>query len=410
MNDNIVNNLILFYFYLILINHNLLILNTDFAYIGIFFCIFAIFFNLIKINFYKNYTSFFIFLSLFSWFYGVILGYFNSNPLEAIIRNFAGITFYIFFFILKIKINDYKKIINFTVYSSLSLFLILILNSEIYDVSQLLKLNLELFYKVGSSAFRKIWSSHLSLIIFLNTLSFFYLLKPNFIFHKIKSLNFVKFFSIIFYLLSLVLIIKSGSKGFWLSLIFCKSVLFFSALINFRYFSVLRLLFCFFIFIIIIILFKTQIENFYSYLLYLEFNIYNNRIIQFEELMNEISFFGIGLGGSLESGYSRDDLNYGFELTFLNLLHKLGIFSLPIILIYIFVIFKSVFNLFFFRNYFNSLISLTLVSFCIPGAFNPLLFSPFNVILHTLSFIFLSSNFYNLLQSNYNNNSKYYER
>ena len=42
-------------------------------------------------------------------------------------------------------------------------------------------------------------------------------------------------------------------------------------------------------------------------------------------LIREFSPFGNGLGSSLESGYARDNTGYGFELTYLNIIHKLHV-------------------------------------------------------------------------------------
>lgn len=56
------------------------------------------------------------------------------------------------------------------------------------------------------------------------------------------------------------------------------------------------------------------------------------RLDQFEALVREITFFGKGLGASLDSGYSRDALGYGFELSYLSLAHKVGIVGLIVFL------------------------------------------------------------------------------
>lgn len=405
--DDIVNNILFFFFFLILINHNLEILNTDYAYIGVFILILALVLNLFKFTLYKSTISYLVLLSLFSWLYGLILGFINSNPLEAILRNFAGISFYSFFFILKINKNTYKKMINFIAYSAVALMLILLPKINFFALNSFIFNSNSLFMEVGSSAIRSLWSSHLSLIICLNSLTVFFILKPNFTSNSIKILNLIKYFKFFLYFLTLIVIFKSGSKGFWLAYFFCNVILIFSALINIKWFSLIRVFSLSMIFIYTLYYFYNEISEILKNLIYLELNVYTNRLEQFDELYNEITFFGKGLGGFLNSGYSRDTLNYGFELTVMNIFHKLGIFSLPLLLIFILPILICIYNLFTFKNYFNSLISLNLISFSIPGLFNPLLYSPINVVLHVLSIFILFPNFYNFNHFNHNRSLNY---
>ena len=55
----------------------------------------------------------------------------------------------------------------------------------------------------------------------------------------------------------------------------------------------------------------------------------SERYAQVKELLNDLSIQGNGLGAPISSGYSRSvAYPYGFELSFLNLIHKLGVFSL----------------------------------------------------------------------------------
>jgi hypothetical protein len=99
-------------------------------------------------------------------------------------------------------------------------------------------------------------------------------------------------------------------------------------------------------------------------------------------LWNELSFLGAGLGSSLMSGYKRDETGYGFELTYLNLLHKLGFFSIPIFSLYIYTFIQSLSWLF--RDYKNILPYICLGGCCymIVGIGNPLLLSTVTVTLH----------------------------
>jgi hypothetical protein len=110
-------------------------------------------------------------------------------------------------------------------------------------------------------------------------------------------------------------------------------------------------------------------------------------------LMNELSFFGSGLGSNLVSGYRRDETGYGFELTYLNLIHKLGVFCIPLFLLYLYTVIASI--AFVWRRP-HSVASYTCLGGCgymVVGIGNPLLLAPFSVTLHCI-IMYLLSNFH----------------
>ena len=110
---------------------------------------------------------------------------------------------------------------------------------------------------------------------------------------------------------------------------------------------------------------------------------------QFDYLVSEWSFGGSGLGSSLMSGYKRDDTGYGFELTYINLVNKLGVLSIPLFLSYASVLFFG-FKFFFFdgRRVTGAWI-LGLMAFLIPGAGNPLLLAPVFVFMHFIAIMLI---------------------
>ena len=114
------------------------------------------------------------------------------------------------------------------------------------------------------------------------------------------------------------------------------------------------------------------------------------RAEQFGYLISELHFWGAGLGTELDSGYKRDDAGYGFELTLVNLLQKMGVFSSVYFLTVCFVLLRSI--VFIFKQGLNPVVilSLSLMLAClVSGSFNPLLFSPFSVTLQIFG-IYLS--------------------
>ncbi|PTQ02301.1 hypothetical protein [Vibrio sp. ZF 223] len=58
------------------------------------------------------------------------------------------------------------------------------------------------------------------------------------------------------------------------------------------------------------------------------------RSLQIEYLFNDISFFGKGLGSYID-GFSRRTQGYGIELTYFNLLHKYGFFSIVYLTVFL---------------------------------------------------------------------------
>lgn len=109
------------------------------------------------------------------------------------------------------------------------------------------------------------------------------------------------------------------------------------------------------------------------------------RATQSTYLIKEFSFFGAGLGAPLQSGYVRDSTGYGFELTYLNIIHKLGIFSVALFGYYIGTIMLLVNRIYNRKFLLGAFVSTGLMGYLIMGAGNPVLLSPLSVSLHSLA-------------------------
>jgi hypothetical protein len=112
---------------------------------------------------------------------------------------------------------------------------------------------------------------------------------------------------------------------------------------------------------------------------------------QFDKLVSDFTLLGSGLGSKLSSGYQRDVSGYGFELTFLNLIHKLGVFVIPIFLSYALTISVSIFRIYRKFQVLESFFVLGCMVYLIPGSGNPLLLSPQAVILHCMAMYIIIS-------------------
>lgn len=100
-------------------------------------------------------------------------------------------------------------------------------------------------------------------------------------------------------------------------------------------------------------------------------------------IIREINFWGNGLGAVLESGFVRNDNQpYGFELSYLSILHKFGYFGFIIFIAYAFCVVIPLRTIFFKKVSYLSWLAIGGMLFLVPGYGNPLLFHPTIVILH----------------------------
>ena len=106
-------------------------------------------------------------------------------------------------------------------------------------------------------------------------------------------------------------------------------------------------------------------------------------------LISEFSLIGQGLGAELDSNYSRNDLGYGFELSYLSIIHKLGLVGVLICLIYLICLAIPLFHMIFRRENYFSWLAVGGMLFVIPSYGNPMIFGPIIVTLHCCSLYFI---------------------
>jgi membrane-associated HD superfamily phosphohydrolase len=108
-------------------------------------------------------------------------------------------------------------------------------------------------------------------------------------------------------------------------------------------------------------------------------------------LIKDLTIYGRGLGAIIP-GYSRNlDKPYGFELSYLSLIHKFGILSILVIILYLKTISKAMKNIFNGVEVKYSVISIGAMGFLLPSIGNPLLFAPQAVTLHCLALYLLNN-------------------
>ncbi|ENQ8700055.1 MULTISPECIES: hypothetical protein [Vibrio] len=96
---------------------------------------------------------------------------------------------------------------------------------------------------------------------------------------------------------------------------------------------------------------------------------------QLNYLLNDVSYFGSGLGVYID-GFSRRTQGYGIELTYFNLLHKFGVFSMFYFLYFFIPIILSFFRLFFYRIKKYDSTCFLVFPIVFSSALNPMLSAP----------------------------------
>jgi len=320
---------------------------------------------------------------LFSWLYGFSLGIFKSNNLLGVVRNFAGLLFYLVYFFMVFSGITRSKLLKVLVnagilYLIISLFLgaINFLNRDLITFDEFGSSSIRFYYSVGQLILIP------SLFIFLAGSS--PSLRSDFDSLAIVNRNNLVIIGII------ISLIFSGGKGFYLELI-CLFVLFFSlSFVRFITKGILGYwsLFWLITFAAVGMYLFSEIISIILSLGIMEFDANHPRVIQSKALIEDFTWFGKGLGGTVPN-YSRDLLGYGFELSYHNIVHKFGIISLFIFGSFMLPIFYSLCSIFLRPNKVYSYLPLIFMLYLLPAWGNPMIFSPVCVLLHCLALYFI---------------------
>jgi hypothetical protein len=259
-------------------------------------------------------------LLLCCWVYGVILGLFYNNSYVFI--NNVGILFFSSFYFFNstpLRLSDFFKIFyNVSIISIITYF---------YSVPNL---------------FNSLYSFYLN-FLFGNRFAYnlvgifpfviFPILVFNIFFNKNKNLliksSFLNYS--LFVLLLMIAIFFVASKGIYFFIVSAFFLLFITNIKKFK-FAYLFLFIGFLLFQNIsdqITIFGDQDPS------------NENRYMQFDAVINELTFLGKGWGAKyISNDLDRDELGYSIELSYLNLVHKIGIFSIVFFVFYSYIFFK----------------------------------------------------------------------
>jgi len=309
------------------------------------------------------------------WLYGVLLGFLRGNNSESIIANFFGMSLYIIYYSfcsLKFNIENILSLIKISsivncIFFYISVFLYLS-DGRIYGVTTGEDLDGQM------AGFRLYWSMGMLIVVGQMCL----------IFAKYVAGLKIKISEYILFLLMLVSVLGTFSKGFILQFIAsCIVILFFSSGID-QLDGKIKFKRLTWLIIVLVLLFTMLYDLGFidSFLFSIEYEAGSgSRDEQRRFIVNEWTFLGEGLGAVLKSGYSRDELGYGFELNYENLIHKIGVLSILPFSMYIY----TIYNLTGLKNNFEIFgLGVGLMSYLISAYGNPFLFSPLAVILHVV--------------------------
>lgn len=325
---------------------------------------------------------------LLSWIYGVVLGLLLHDNVGYVFRNFFGLTLYITVPLLLLIRPSPKSVVTLIFFAGIFQMLSGIFYSHEFLLSPASFIitsslsDIRTFYNTAYVGIFPIYSVCLA-YHFSGMRSF----GPEFSPWVQKLIKSKLFFLIATY----ALLIPAASKGFLLAaglLLFFAIFLFLVKLVQDGKARIYSLTLSLFLIVVMAMLS-------FKYYELLAFTYSSDEIAnaprseQYEYLANEISFFGAGLGAPLQSGYSRDETGYGFELTYVNLIHKIGIMSLFLFASYLITLFLGLQKAFSKSNSFLGFMCIGLMGYLIVGAGNPVLLSPTGVILHSLSIYLL---------------------
>ena len=317
---------------------------------------------------------------LISWAYGLAVACFLGNSPIFIVSNFAGMTLFIIYFFLILSDISSEKLIKILIWSAI------IHAAYSYGYSYWI-------YKTGTSflglnedgsiIFRLYYSPGLSVMgpVIAYLFAILFLVRGYPKTAKIKSFALLIFLIIPYAVLSF-------SKGYFASIVMFMAFVFFIVL--FSSLQHYRIKKAGFIFLTFFLLFGCLALYFLGDELLFKFSTQEHgnslRKEQSAFLFQEINFWGKGLGAVLDSGYIRSEIKpYGFELTFLNILHKFGFLGILVWIAYIICILVPICHVFMNNSCKYSWFAIGGMMFVIPGYGNPILFHPTVVILHCVT-------------------------
>lgn len=361
---------------------------------GVYYAFFAVFVGLFvvyvfsRMKLVKLQTVDFIALSfILVWIYGIVIGLIRGNERQYVFANFAGMICYFMYFIFVNYRIDRNKLIKIILLAGLLLSLLSSLGMLSYQTGIRIPSFLSGNITFSSTGQIRIYTATLPIAFSLLGISFYQILYNNKEFHFLNLHK--KSYALLLFIISFFSIfIVTASKGFTLGGIFIIFIIFL-----FSYGSQIarKKLHISFVLFIILILSGTVIFNQLGY-----FNIITDmfssedianiaRYTQLDYILDDITFWGNGLGSIVPGFISNRESPYGYELIYFNIVHKFGIFSIILFFnwIYMFIyLFRKCWNK---VNIVNNVIMLSSLGYLFTSIGNPIVFHPSLVMLNAIT-------------------------
>lgn len=378
---------------------------TSFIYIGFailaFACLGNIFVSgkikLVKVSLIDLTPLFFLAI----WVYSLCLGLLRSNNVSYILQNNAGLALYISYYIfIQAKLTKERlfQILILAALCAASLTSIIFCLAYVFSIDSNSVLNTLLGdFSSGSSTGqnRVYFLAQLSIYVPLS----YYLAKVTMSSKQLGNIgekphaavSFTRNSILLFYCIC-TLVFFTASKGFMLGFCFLfvcvPSLIFISALKR----GVISTKIFFYVGIIMLTAFAILSLGYDNILTSIFSKDDEANVLRYEQLFfifNDLNIWGNG-SGAVIPGYQRNDEKpYGFELSYINLIHKIGIFTLIPFISYIglfLTIFRQIVNNVHTKYAIAALGAMTYLFVAIG---NPLLFAPQSVLLHCSALYFL---------------------
>jgi hypothetical protein len=383
---------------------------TSFVYLGFFVVLIATFMHIIgkkKVRFNKLSSIDFVPLYfLLIWAYGVVVGLLNKNNLSYIIENNAGLVLYILYYsFIQARLSK-EKLLRTIMYGALFAGILTLI---IFFLMYIFGIGNNPIFKILVGEFATGSSTGQNRVYFLGQLCIFvplciYLAKITM--SKMQILewestafsqrNIVKD-SLLFFACVCVTVFFTASKGFMLG--FCFLFLMIPILIftNSLKRGVISGKFIFYLSVLFLVLVALLSLN-YSNIITAIFSEQDDaNVLRFEQLYyiwNDLNFWGNG-SGAVVPGYERNlDKPYGFELSYINLIHKVGFLAIVIFILFINFFFKCFKQIIRNEDSKYAIAALGSMTYLFIAIGNPILFAPQSVLLHCVAIYFIRSNNY----------------
>ncbi len=323
---------------------------------------------------------------LLIWVYGVIVGVANKNQVSFIFQNFFGLTLYsMYFFLKRYSVCTIGKIIvsSAILLITQSIVFIILPFWGIYVSNTSFGMKYLDTITQGSSTgqLRALFNNQL--VLFVLVAVYLYSIFNN----KLKTNKVLGILCVI------TLVFITASKGFILGFVIIFILVYglhsyYGRKISYRYIPKAQL-----VAIVLVLLFSAVMisTNYISVLTAIidTKDVANiDRLIQLKYLVNDITLWGNGLGAVIPGIVRNVEKPYGFELVYLNIVHKFGVISFILFMNYIITIIGAI-RSFKFNKYY-SITAIGCMGFLFPSIGNPFIFAPAAVMLHIIAIILIS--------------------